>query len=201
MHEKKLLIAVDLDDVLFDFLGYFFHWHNDKYGSSLQKQDMVFDKIWDAWGGTKEEATERIPLFWRETEILEIEPISGSFETLKKLETTHRFVVISARDAASSNKTKAWFGKYFPGIFEEITLGISDPMAHEKPMTKAELCKQLNANLLIDDQIVHAIECAKVGIRVLLFGNHPHNQSAVLPKTVVRVKDWDDVGRTLLPVN
>ncbi len=101
--------------------------------------------------------------------------------------------------AGTTAITKAWIDKYFNGIFDEIMLGIADPVQGRKPTTKAEACKKIAASILIDDQLVHARECAEVGIRVLLFGDFPYNQAAQLPVNVVRVPDWAAVGGVLLP--
>ena len=198
MVEQQPTIAVDLDDVLFDFIGAFFRWHNQRYGTNLQAQDMVFDRIWDVWGGTKEEAAERVPSFFREVDLLRLEPIPGAVEALNKLKARYQLTVISARDTATSSVTRAWIDKYFPGIFDEVALGIANPIGHSRPMTKAEVCRRNGVSVLVDDQLVHAQECAEAGIRVLLFGDSPWNQSETLPPTVVRVEDWVAVCGVLL---
>ncbi len=124
MGEAKPKIAVDLDDVLFDFVNPFLQWHNDRYGTRTRFQDIVFVRLWEAWGGTKEEAAERIPLFFRGVDLLKLAPIPGSTHALRKLKRTYQLAVVSARDVTVAPLTRAWIDKYFANVFDEIELGI-----------------------------------------------------------------------------
>jgi 5'(3')-deoxyribonucleotidase len=197
MKHAPTTIAVDLDDVLFDFIGNFFDWHNRRHGTSLTEQDMVTDTLWEVWGGTKVQAQERIPQFWSEIDHLAVRPMPGAAEALQELKSSYRFAIVSARDPADSAQTTAWIEKYFPAIFAEVHLGISNPMAGSQPMSKAQVCQKIGASTLIDDQLVHIEECAKLGIRVLLFGMRPWNQRDGLPARVDRVDDWGSVSQAL----
>jgi 5'(3')-deoxyribonucleotidase len=190
-------IAVDLDDVLFDFVGYFFQWHNEQYGTALQPEDIAGKKIWETWAGTVEEASERVPRFYHEVGMLELAPIDGAVLALEQLSSRYKMTVISARDPSTRGITQAWIDKYLPGVFDEIVLGIGDPMARGRPVTKAELCKQVGAQLLIDDQLVNARNVAAAGIDALLFGDYPWNQAGSLPPGIERVQDWPHVARVL----
>jgi 5'(3')-deoxyribonucleotidase len=197
MRRSGSTIAVDLDDVLFDFIGNFFEWHNQRYGTTLAEQDMVTDVLWDAWGGTKADARTRVSQFWRELDHLAVQPMPGAVEVLHALTKSHRLVIISARDPVESPLTSAWIEKYFNGVFADVRLGIANPMAGSQPPTKAAICREVGATTLIDDQLVHVEECVRLGIRVLLFGKRSWNRSDGLPRSVVRVNDWDAVPEAL----
>jgi len=194
---NKTLIAVDMDDVLFDFLGEYFVWHNKNFASTYKPSDMVYDKLWEVWGGSKEETLEYIQSFWSETNQLKIKPISGADEVLKKLSSKYHLAIVSARFASTASETQAWIDYYFPNIFDDVILGVSDPMAEKRPQRKSELCLEMGAKTLIDDQLVHALECNALGIDAVLFGNLAHNQSEKLPDGVTRVDDWMAVGELL----
>jgi 5'(3')-deoxyribonucleotidase len=196
-HETREMIAVDLDDVLFDFIGHFFEWHNQVYGTSIERQDMVYRVLWDAWGGTKEEALERIPRFLNRPEHLDLDPIPGAVEVLRRLKRRYQLSIISAREPEAAESTSAWLGKYFDGIFEQVHLGIANPMS-SKRLSKAKVCLQIGATTLIDDQLIHIEECVNSGIRVLVFGEQVWNRADNLPESAVRVADWEAVGRVLL---
>jgi hypothetical protein len=86
-------------------------------------------------------------------------------------------------------------GRCFPGIFNGDIhyVGIWGSGAHilnKLRQTKAELCRELDIDYLIDDQLKHCIGVAEIGIRALLFGDYSWNQVNQLPKMVTRVKDW-----------
>jgi uncharacterized HAD superfamily protein len=192
------MVAVDLDDVLFDFLGYFFKWHNEQYGTNLRPEQMVYSTIWEAWGGTREEAAERVPRFFHEIDMLNISPIEGAVPALERLKDQFRLAIISARDSSTTKVTRAWIDEYFRDIFNHIVLGIGNPLAETGATTKAEVCRQLGADVLIDDQLRHARDVAEAGIPVLLFGDSASNQAASLPQDVRRVQDWAHVLSILL---
>ena len=198
MYKSIRMVAVDLDDVLFDFLGYFFKWHNEHYGTDLLPEEMVYSTIWEAWGGTREEAAERVPMFFHEIDMLNIAPIEGAVPALNRLKGQFRLAIISARDSSTKNVTRAWIDEYFKDIFDHIVLGIGNPLAETRAMTKAEVCRQLGADVLIDDQLRHARDVAEAGIPVLLFGDTPSNQANSLPPDVMRVQDWAHVLNVLL---
>jgi 5'(3')-deoxyribonucleotidase len=193
LDKEKPLIAVDLDDVLFDFIGYFFQWHNQRYQTALTPQDMVAGKLWDVWGGTREQARKRVPAFFGEIDLLAIKPIPGAQESLERLMHVYRFAIVSSRDPSTLTISETWIEKYFPGVFNPIYLGVANPMSDVKPITKAELCKQYGARILIDDQLVNAEACVDEGIHVLLFGDYPWNQAESLSKGIIRAKDWSAV--------
>lgn len=193
MSDKQIVLAVDIDDVLFDFIGYFFDWHNQRYGTALTPSDMMEGKLWEVWGGTKAQAAERVPAFFQETDHLGMAPIPGAQACLQKLSEAYRLFVVSARDPATSKITHAWIDKYFPGLFHQTSLGIANPMSDQNSMSKAEMCRQLGAQVLIEDQLVNAEVCAREGIRVLLFGNYSWNQADILPRGIQRVENWDQI--------
>lgn len=196
-HYHKL-IAVDLDDVLFDFIGHFFAWHNDVYDTNLQPEDMAFATLWEAWGGTKEEATERVPLFFEEIDMLRMEPMEGAVSSLRVLRNIFRLVIISARHPDAIDATNEWIDLYFPEVFDKVAVGVGNPLAQDLPMSKAELCTHMGVDLLIEDQLKNAADVARSGVPVLLFGDRPWNQSDELPANVERVRDWDHIITVLL---
>lgn len=192
-------VAVDIDDVLFDFVSRFLQWHDRRYRTNLRFEDVVFGvQLWEVWGGTKEETVERIPSFFREVDLLNLEPIAGAVEVLRKLKGTYQLAVVSARDNTVAPLSRAWIDKYFTDVFDEVVLGIANPYAQSRPIAKSELCRRIGASIMIDDELLHAAGCAQAGIRALLFGDYPWNQAETLPPNVVRVANWDDVCRVLL---
>ena len=197
MFESVSTVAVDLDDVLFDFLGYFFQWHNIQYGTTLKPTDMVYSTIWEAWDGTKDEAAERVPAFFHEIDMLSLLPIDGAIQALTQMKERFSLSIVSARDPSTLDITQAWIHKYFGNLFDNVMLGIGNPMADVHVNTKADACRQLGADLLIDDQTRHAKDVALSGVPVILFGNTPANQADALPSNITRVEDWNHVLNVL----
>ncbi len=198
MAQVRECIAVDLDDVLFDFIGHFFRWHNQRYGTALQPEDMVYETLWEAWGGTRAEAAERVPRFFQEVDTLSLHPMEGAVPALDELKRRFDLTIVSARDLSTADVTREWVDKFFPRVFDEVVLGVGNPIAKSRPLTKADVCVQVGAYLLIEDQLSHASVVAAAGIRVLLFGGGPWNRAGSLPPGIERVEDWAHVVRLLL---
>jgi hypothetical protein len=68
-----------------------------------------------------------------------------------------------------------WIDSNFPGIFSEIHFG-NHYSSTGVARAKSEMCKDINALLLIDDSARYALDCAKNGIPSILFGNYAWNR-------------------------
>ncbi len=195
---EQTVVAVDLDDTLFAFARPFFDWHNLRYGTDLGLEDLANSRyLFDAWGGTVEEAADRVPRFFREVDILGLDPISGAVECLRSLRRRYQLVVLSARDPNFAAITDEWLNKHFGGVFDRVILGIGHSERGEGSTTKAEVCRRIGADVLVDDQVAHLAPAADEGIRTLLFGRYPWNQAEPVPPSSVRVADWSQVCAAL----
>lgn len=76
-------------------------------------------------------------------------------------------------------------------MIKEVYFGNSNDINEGKEIRKSDICKKLGADLLVDDQLEHAEDCARVGIEVLLY-NSPWNQGIPLCG-VTRVYSWHDI--------
>ena len=61
---KKPTLAVDMDEVLVDFLGGLIKWHNATHGTSFVKSDFQSYYFHDTWGGTLAEGVEKVHAFF-----------------------------------------------------------------------------------------------------------------------------------------
>lgn len=196
---ERITVVFDLDDVLFAFVVPFLEWHNRRYGTDLTLEDLASARyLFEAWGGTTEEAIERVPLFFREVDVLGLEPIPGAVECLDRLEAEYHLVVVTARDREFAGVTEPWIEKYFPGVFDRVILGVGHSERGERSVTKADVCRQIGASVMVDDQVAHLAGAAENGIRTLLFGRYPWNESQPLPPNTLRVADWPEVCAALI---
>lgn len=57
--------------------------------------------------------------------------------------------------------------------------------------TKGDVCRQIGANVLVDDHVVHGESVLAAGINeVIVFGDYPWNRSVELSKGMVRCLNW-----------
>ncbi|RRT42807.1 hypothetical protein B296_00023507 [Ensete ventricosum] len=102
---------------------------------------------------------------------------------------------------AIKDHTLEWIEKHYPGLFKEIHFGNHFALdGVSRP--KSEICRSLGAHVLIDDNPKYALECAEVGIRVLLFDYHNSYPwckagSATSHPMVTKVHNWQEVEQHL----
>jgi 5'(3')-deoxyribonucleotidase len=193
---SKITIAIDVDDVLAANAEAFVEFSNKRWGTNLKVED--YDEHWAILWGVEENNHDEIEK--RALEFLKHStPIYKHFpdanESLKKLAEKHKLVIVTSRRMAQSQDTLEWIEKFYPGIFDEIHFaGIWDKIHDDRiKVTKAEFCRQVGADYLIDDQLKHCIAAADAGIKGLLFGDYSWNQADELPKDVTRVANWQEV--------
>ncbi|KAF9897247.1 hypothetical protein BX616_005928, partial [Lobosporangium transversale] len=113
-------------------------------------------------------------------------------------------VIITARQQFVADLTKKFVDRHFPGIFESIYFANHFLTEQEKltfiSKPKSVICRDVHAQLLIDDSLENAIEVAKAGVPVLLFdlnGKYKWNKlpegQDMLPEKITRVHSWKDI--------
>lgn len=196
MSSKKPVIAVDLDDVLSLSVPKFIQHSNEKWGSELTIEN--FSEDWSkTWGVDIETAKERADYIESAKLFNQYKHFEDAVEILVKLREDFELTILTARRLKMTKDTKDWIEKHFPNLFSDIYhAGIWDDFdEHSIHKTKSGTLLSIGADYLIDDQPKHCISAASQGIESLLFGDYPWNRDAKLPKKVVRVKDWKEVGK------
>ncbi|KAK3819781.1 MAG: hypothetical protein J3Q66DRAFT_335504 [Benniella sp.] len=205
LNSPRKVIAVDLDEVLARTSLAIADFHNDTYGTSLTMDDFISYDFTKVWGGTREESIAKWRLFFDSPYFHKVEPVEGSLETLKLLKSRrYSLVIVTARQQFVADLTKKFVDRHFPGIFESIYFANHFLTEEEKlsfvSKPKSVICRDVHAQLLIDDSLENALEVAKAGIPVLLFdlhGNYKWNKipddHPPLPDKITRVKNWKEI--------
>ena len=193
---RRLKIAIDVDDVLAENAAGFVAFSNQRWGTALQVDD--YDEHWaKIWNVDNEEVERRAKEFHDSSLMRGYGHIGGAYEALQALSADHHLVIATSRRLQMKADTLAWIEEHFPGIFASDTVhfaGIWDTVDdHSIAMTKADLVAQINADVLVDDQVKHCIAVAETGRQALLFGDYSWNQQASLPSGVTRCLSWSDV--------
>jgi len=184
-------IAVDLDDSLADLISQLILFHNERYGTCFKKENFNSNNYVDIWGGTRNDNVIKIRQFFKSGYFEKIIPITGSQEVLKILRKNgHNPFLVTGRESHFEQITYAFIEKYFFDIFSGIyhTNAYSDNLVK---INKSTICKELNASIIIEDDLIHIIDCANSGIKVLVYDT-PWNQGA-LPDGTTRVFSWNQI--------
>ncbi|EKM60797.1 uncharacterized protein PHACADRAFT_246940 [Phanerochaete carnosa HHB-10118-sp] len=181
----KPLIAVDMDDVLSETNQAVADWHNDVYDTNLDLSQFYYYHYWKNPGwGTPDETFRKVEEIYASDCLDKAKATPGAFEALTKLKDWgYRLVVVTARQRRELERSVRWLEKHFPGIFDDmICTGQSqETLADEHEaltkLSKADVCKKLNAKFLIDDSLENALLCVTHAepIPVLLFGTSAWN--------------------------
>lgn len=172
---SEICVALDLDEVLADFLSAWVAWlqREEKEYQQLSVADFntySFSKVMKC---TEEQVQTYMNRF--ADEYLALKPIEGAVSSLSRLSAmgAFRFVIVTARSHVFANKTKEWVSKHYPGVFKETDIHLTNGHAIQGPRTsKLEICKTVGAHIFIDDSLIHIIDCHRHVPHVLLMDLH-----------------------------
>ncbi|MBI2285824.1 hypothetical protein HYU82_03300 [Candidatus Saccharibacteria bacterium] len=190
-------IAVDIDDVLAANAEAFIDYSNRKWGTRLTVDD--FTEHWaEMWRVDYEEENRRSKEFHKSGIFINYRSDREAKPVLKELSKDYKLVVATSRHQVIYTETLKWIEKNFKDVFTEVHFaGMWDDWEKHTldklKITKAEICKQIGADYLIDDQPKHCFAAAEAGITSLLFGDYRWNRNVKLRKNTVRVKNWREV--------
>lgn len=188
---KKPVIGVDIDDVIAAHIPDFVAYSNSMYGTDISED--TYHEDWPLlWNMSREETMKRARQF-HDDRVPHFTPIDGAYEVLNALRKKYSLVIVTARPQYTIDITHQWVEEYFGNIFTE---------RHFVPIwelnnsaTKADICKQIGADYLIDDLPRHCNVAAEVGVKPLLFGEYAWRNHHPLHDAVTKVADWQAVAR------
>ncbi|KAG1787844.1 uncharacterized protein HD556DRAFT_932900 [Suillus plorans] len=199
------IIAVDLDDVLSCTNAIVAKWHNETHGTQMTTNDFYYYFYWkNPFWGTPHVTRTKVKTFYTSGLMAQAQPVPGAREGVEALcALGYRLIIVTARGKDSHADSWAWVKRWFPGCFHSMictgqfanspkhaTDGVDAlagaPKEHEVAtrLSKAEVCIDIGAELLIDDSMENALACAYHipldGVTkpppVLLFGSYEWNK-------------------------
>jgi 5'(3')-deoxyribonucleotidase len=187
-------IAIDVDDVLAANAEGFVNFSNERWGTNLTVDD--YDEHWGKVWETEAEETEQRALDFHYSGVVSgYRPFREAEAVLRYLSTHFQLEIVTSRRMLIEAETLAWIESHFPGIFDAIHFGGIWDKVHpgSHTATKTDICKQIGAHYLIDDQVKHCVAAAEKGIAAVLFGDYKWNQLDPLPEGVARCASWADI--------
>jgi FMN phosphatase YigB (HAD superfamily) len=192
---KKQIIAVDLDDVLGNENHAMMRFINQRHGFKHTPDDynVIGDYgpyWWDIWGVGEEKGREWYEEFVEAklTEKIHIEPLTGALEVLRHLKEHFDLVIITSRRAILAEVSEKWLVEHYPKLFNGIHF--VEVWGKGAKVTKAQICNEIGAAYLIDDNAEHCKFAQEAGVQALLFGDYGWNRAISVAPGVIRVGDW-----------
>lgn len=200
---EKLVVAVDVDEVLGNFVSALNEFIADRYSSKHSVSEYHVYEFFKIWNCSRDEADVRVHEFFKTSYFKKgIHPLPGAQSALHKLSEFCNLSIVTSRQNVIKDHTIEWIEKHYPGLFQEIHFGNHFAL-DGKSRPKSDICRSLGAHVLIDDNPRYAIECADAGMRVLLFdyeNTYPWSKthSATQHPRVTKVHNWVEVEKELL---
>lgn len=187
---KRLIIAIDCDDVLVSGTEHVISSYNKLYGTSVQLEH-AHQADNPEWEAERDEVFRRIHNIQQTDEYAQIAPDKDAITVVKKLAKHHCLYVVSARHHEVLGVTRAMLDRYFPSCFKGIEhVGSS--------RSKGEVCKEINADVMIDDNVKNLQSAQEVGVKKLIwFGSYPWQNYDEWPEGVDRCLDWDSIKQEI----
>lgn len=191
-----MIIAVDIDEVLFPFVPEIMRWHDRKYGTRLNIEQFASYQFWQAWGGTREQAIHKVIEYFLSADADQVLPFTDAKKTLENLKSFGIDLhIVTSRQLEVMPATIARIERHFPGIFNDI-ISVNHYSVSGKQSTKIAACRSVGAQLIIEDQIANAKECLAGGVNVIIYGQYPWNKVGL--EGCPRVNNWAEVKDLLL---
>lgn len=197
---RRPKIAVDIDEVLADFVNHFVRFSNERWSTTLCFDD--YDENWAAmWGVDLDEMKVRAQSYYNSDLVENLTVIPGAHKGLTSLAVNYDIVALTSRPRVVSHRTVSWIDKHYGELLTEETIhfaGLWDELTeHSHKRTKGELVQDLGIDILIDDQPKHCLGAAECGKSAILFGDYAWNRDIMLPSNVVRCVDWSAVEQEI----
>lgn len=201
MKSSKKLIAIDIDDTIADSTESLRLLVNHKLGIDLKpeayriKADYwgYYERVWEANNIGDQVSHDD---FAREmvNDQSHVPLLPGTEFAIAQLSRKYDVVLLTARDKTWELATRKWL----KDTLNKNIIDVHFTSAHkdEREMTKGQLCRHLNAEILIDDNVEHCQSALDQDLEAILFGEYGWHHEA--PDTMRRCQDWQAVLDVLL---
>eukprot|EP00397_Hematodinium_sp_SG-2012_P057065 GEMP01070984.1.p1 GENE.GEMP01070984.1~~GEMP01070984.1.p1 ORF type:complete len:217 (+),score=29.59 GEMP01070984.1:183-833(+) len=193
----RMIVAVDVDEVLGRYLSNYIEFVNNQYSMTLKFSDFHSYTFEEVINRSPEQTEETVRGFHESPYFEDLQLVPGSQEALKELqELGVEFHVVTSRQQAIEKTTQEWVNKHYSGIFSCVHVlnhfggdGLRGPPKFVK-------CAEIGASLLIDDSLSNCMGMAESGKRALLLdlgGTYGWNKAESLPDSIKRVHSWSEI--------
>ena len=193
---KRPKIAVDVDEVLAQFLLSLNKYYDDRFSKQFELahyDEYYFCKVWDC---TPELSNDIVHQFFDSHYFRDgIVPVPGALGALRRLQHKCDLVVITSRQNAIREATERWVAKHYPDVFGDLYFCNHFALDGES-VSKADMCARVGADLLIDDNPGYALDCAESGLDVILFdyqGTYPWSKACADHERISKCADWEGI--------
>lgn len=203
MSSSQVVVACDIDEVVFPYLSGWVDYYNRTHNSTVKVSDFHSYNFAHVLVDHDEDyITTLVYDFHDAPEFLNILPLEGAVDAIKLLQEVAEVHFVTSRQEAIAQVTCDWIYQHFGIKGEKIHIGnhwCKDTDAVTTKKTKSDMCRLINAKILIDDSVSYVQECAAADMKALLFdlnGSYGWNKlptgESDLHDNVTRVTSWEE---------
>jgi len=189
-------IGIDIDEIITEFARGYLRMYNEKYEKNLKFEELLTYVLCEPLKISQEASLKLADEYYNSKHFDKIDLVDGAEEGVRKLNQDHELIFITARPSHIKEKTELFLKKLFPNF----NLGVVySKNMWEEGLLKSEICNNQKCNVLIEDDLRHALECAEKGIRIILF-DKPWNQG-VSHENLIRANNWNEILEKINELN
>lgn len=189
---RRLIIAIDCDDVLVATTPFFIDAYNREYGTAITLADANNESP-ELWQADTEEIARRLAALTETEAYRMLGPVPEEVAVLRELSKHHELRLVTARKEQEREMTQAMLDRDLAGVFTSMEfVGWTG--------SKGEVCKRLGADVLVDDNVRHLKNAIELGLPTqgaLLFGDYEWNAVDHAVEGLTRCGSWQDVHRAI----
>jgi len=190
-------IGLDIDGVKLDIITPLLKFYNRLNGTGYTVNDINDYALTGLFGNDFEARKRFVFDLYRTPEFRDIKPVPGAQQGVAALSKKASLVSLTSRPVAEvGNETRAQIRRYFPKAFPEIHF-TRDFASNSKGDGKAEVCKTLGIDIMVDDSFEYAVTCAGQGIETILLDCvwNRERRYGPLPQNAYRARGWPQIVR------
>ena len=193
-------LAWDIDDTLGDCALAWTRWLSKNGYGQFTHEDFKTYRLCETFKCSDAEALERLARFLDSDEINQMPAYPEALSILQKFShVTHH--AVTGRPLTTQKATRSWLDTNFPNQFKQLHMVGADPMKEGLTAIgntgKAAACKQLGADILIEDAPMFVHACLEADITVVLI-EKPWNRNVEFRHPLLhRVKNLAEVSTLL----
>ena len=193
----KKVLAVDIDDVLADSTEALRVRVNKFLSVNIEKQHYkvdgpywhYYEHVWENQGIADKVSHEALEADMEHGQS-HVLPVTNAINALAELAKHYDIIMVTSRNQAWAKATEAWLHTHFGKSYKALHI-LGNHKNTDKPRTKGEVCQEIGASWLIDDNPEHCLSAIAHGTEAILFGEYGWHFDA--PEHLVRCKDWSAV--------
>jgi 5'(3')-deoxyribonucleotidase len=189
---RRLVIAVDCDDVLVSTTPFLVDAYNKTYGTNAGLA-QARDASAEVWGDEEDVVLRNWAALCETDEYKSLSPDPREATILRELAKHHELHLITARKPEERAFTQQMLDRELKGVFSSMEfVGWTG--------SKGEVCKRLGADVLIDDNAGHLHDAIEQGMPkdgAILFGDYPWNEADNSHEDLTHCFDWDAVKNVI----